>query len=90
MSKNIEAIPHFPEPIFFLEQSSFRRQLAERNAIVVFKEVISEVNQQFDLRFREGEAIRQLIYDRARFIDCLLHYAWHLFNWGDDMALLAV
>ncbi|MCV6623971.1 MAG: [protein-PII] uridylyltransferase [Cellvibrionaceae bacterium] len=87
---DIESIPYFEKPILFFEQGAFRKQLQKRNAIVVFKEAIAEVNEQFDLRFREGENIRRLIYDRATFIDCLLHYAWHLFQWSDGIALLAV
>ncbi|MBB6522331.1 [protein-PII] uridylyltransferase [Pseudoteredinibacter isoporae] len=87
---DIDAIPYFEKPILFFEQGAFRKQLQKRNAISVFKEAIAEVNEQFDLRFREGENIRHLIYDRATFIDCLLHYAWHLFSWSEGIALLAV
>lgn len=87
---NIDAIPYFEQPILFFEQNAFRKQLKKRNAIVVFKEAIAEVNQQFDLRFREGENIRRLIYDRATFTDCILHYAWHLFSWHEGISLLAV
>lgn len=77
------------QPIFF-NQARFRENLANKPPVVVFKDAIAGVNQQFDQRFLEGEDIRHLIHERAQFIDLILHYAWHHFDWGDDISLIAV
>lgn len=82
--------PYFERPLFFFDQSRFRRDLLEKKHIPTFKNALSAGNTQFDLRFREGEDIRNLIYERALFIDCLLHYAWHQFEWTRGISLLAV
>lgn len=76
-----KTVPYFERPLFFFDQSRFRRALTEQPAITVFKDAINAASAQFDLRFREGEDIRTLVYERALFIDCVLHYAWHRFNW---------
>lgn len=77
------------QPIFF-NQGRFRADLASKPPVVVFKDAIAGVNQQFDQRFKEGEDIRHLIHERAQFIDLILHYAWHHYDWGDDITLIAV
>jgi [protein-PII] uridylyltransferase len=84
--------PYFERPLFFFDQARFRRDLNEAGSrcIRVFKDAISAANTQFDVRFREGEEVRTLVYERALFIDCILHYAWYQFDWGDDISLLAV
>lgn len=79
-----KTVPYFQRPLFFFDQSRFRRALTEQPVITVFKDAIIAAAAQFDVRFREGEDIRSLIYDRALFIDCILHYAWHQFSWPDD------
>lgn len=82
--------PEFPcQPIFFRQQK-FRDDLSKRPGIAVFKDAINGVNQHFNQRFSEGEDIRFLVGERSTFIDLILHYAWHQFRWGDDIALLAV
>lgn len=85
--------PNWPEyacqPIFF-DQQRFRKDLASQSALSVFKNAISGVNTHFDRRFKEGEDIRILVSERATFIDLVLHYAWHQFNWGADVSLIAV
>ena len=86
----LSEIPYFTRPLFFFDQSRFRRALGEGNAITVFKDAISAANIQFDTRFKEGEDIHSLVYDRALFIDCILHYAWYQYRWDDQVALLAV
>jgi [protein-PII] uridylyltransferase len=85
-------IPYFEGPLSFFNQSRFRKSLesAEGRHIPVFKDAINAANVQLDRRFEEGEEIRNLIYDRALFIDCILHYCWHQFSWGDSVCLMAV
>lgn len=76
-------------PIFF-NQHRFRQDLAARPPIPVFKAAIAGVNTHFDRRFEEGEDIRFLISERATFVDLILHYAWHQFDWDEDICLIAV
>ncbi|MEZ5435782.1 MAG: hypothetical protein R3E67_04230 [Pseudomonadales bacterium] len=47
-------------------------------------------NTHFDNRFHEGEDVRALINERARFIDILLYFAWQYFAVGDVGSLIAV
>lgn len=82
--------PYFERPLFFFDQSRFRRALGEQPHITVFKDALSAGNIQFNRRFLEGEEIRTLVYERALFIDCILHYAWHTFNWPESISLEAV
>lgn len=83
-------IPYFPRPLFFFDQNRFRQALDTDNRIIVFKDAINAANIQFDRRFEEGEDIRTLIYERALFVDCILHYAWFQFSWDDALSLIAV
>ncbi len=91
-SVNLENLPYYELPLFFFDQNRFRKALSTENNITVFKDAIAATNGQFDQRFREGEDIRNLIYDRALFIDCVLHYAWHLTPWDctNQISLIAV
>ena len=84
--------PYYKLPLFFFDQNRFRTALQSGNRISVFKDAIAATNAQFDRRFREGEDIRNLVYDRALFIDCILHYAWHQLQWSEvnHISLIAV
>ena len=83
-------VPYFERPLFFFDQSRFRRALSEQPPITVFKDAVIASNMQFNRRFIEGEDIRTLVYERALFIDCMLHYAWFQFEWPDSVSLEAV
>lgn len=85
-------IPYFERPLFFFDQARFRNDLTEAGTrtIPIFKNAINAANVHFDARFDDGEVIGALIYERAIFIDCLLHYAWHQFTWTDQATLIAV
>ena len=86
----LASYPEFAcQPTSF-RQSLFRDHLVQRPRIPVFKDAIAGFNTNLEMRFREGEHIRDLIYERAAFIDLILHYAWHQFQWQDDIALVAV
>ncbi len=87
----IPILEETPVPIAF-NQMRFRAALARTNSIInVFKAAIEAINYQFDIRFKEGESIRNIIYERALLIDCLLHYAWHQFEWNhNEVSLIAV
>lgn len=82
--------PYFERPLLFFDQTRFRQALAEQPPITVFKDAIIAASAQFDARFREGEDIRTLIHERALFMDCLLHYAWHQHTWPEGISLEAV
>lgn len=87
---SINAVPYFERPLFFFDQSRFRRALGEQPIITVFKDAINAAGTQSNRRFIEGEDIRTLVYERALFVDCVLHYAWHQFIWPDNISLEAV
>lgn len=87
---SMEEVPYFERPLFFFDQSRFRRALAEKPIIGVFKDAINAAGTQANRRFIEGEDIRSLIYERALFIDCVLHYAWYQFRWPERISLEAV
>lgn len=87
---SISAVPYFERPLFFFDQSRFRRALGEQPIITVFKDAINAASTQANRRFIEGEDIRTLVYERALFIDCVLHYAWHQFGWPESISLEAV
>ncbi len=84
--------PHFERPLFFFDQARFRRDLTQAGTrtIPIFKNAINAASVHLDSRFDEGEEISALIYDRALFIDCILHYAWHQFSWTEHSSLIAV
>jgi [protein-PII] uridylyltransferase len=86
----MSSVPYFERPLFFFDQSRFRRALAENSIITVFKDAINAASTQSNRRFLEGEDIRALVYERALFVDCVLHYAWHQFAWPDGISLEAV
>ena len=83
-------LPYFERPLFFFDQSRFRKAFGQQPIITVFKDALNAGNVQFHRRFIEGEDIRTLIYERALFIDCILHYAWFQFEWPDSISLEAV
>ncbi len=85
-------IPYFERPLFFFDQARFRHDLAQAGTrtIPIFKNAINAANVHLDTRFDDNEEIGALIYERAIFIDCLLHYAWHQFTWTDQATLIAV
>lgn len=93
---SLSIMPYFERPLFFFDQSRFRATLAtqailgRKAVITVFKDVIFAANYQFDQRFLLGEDIRTLVYERALFIDCMLHYAWCQFEWPESISLEAV
>lgn len=82
--------PFFTRPQAFFNQDEFRQALASQAVIATFKQALLNANTQFDERFRRGEKIHELILERAVFIDCLLHYAWHQFTWPQTINLIAV
>ncbi len=85
-------IPYFERPLFFFNQHRFRCALEDpqNKTLSIFKDAVFGADTHLDVRFEEGEEISALIYDRALFTDCILHYAWHQFTWSDNASLIAV
>lgn len=77
------------QPLCF-KQERFRNDLAIKPPITVFKDAIEGVNTHLAQRFYQDEDIRYLVYERSAFIDLILHYVWHQYDWGQDIALVAV
>ncbi|BFM06172.1 [protein-PII] uridylyltransferase [Halioxenophilus aromaticivorans] len=83
--------PHFELPLVFFDQEKFRCNLASsKSPVSIFKDALAAASGYFDTRFLEGASIRSLVNDRALFIDCILHYAWHRHQWIDSCGLIAV
>jgi [protein-PII] uridylyltransferase len=82
--------PIYPYQPLCFNQRIFRRDLSEKPTLKVFKDAISGVNEHFFQRFSEGEDVRDLVLERSKFMDVILHYAWHPFGIGNDCALIAV
>ncbi len=86
----IKDCPEFAyQPICF-KQERFRQDLQTKPHIAVFKDAISGVNTHLSDRFHEDEDVRSMVYELSSFIDLILHYAWHIYDWDDDIALVAV
>lgn len=86
----VSHIPEYACQPLCLNQIRFRKDLAVKSTIEVFKDTIIGMNTHFNIRFAEGEDIRSLVESRASFIDVILHYAWFQHDWEDDICLLAV
>lgn len=78
------------KPLLFFDEARFRADLAARGALPVFRDALAAANAHFDNRFLEGERVDTLVVERAAFVDRILAYAWELFPWDEDVALLAV
>lgn len=77
-------------PLSF-NQIRFRETLAQSDDILpVFKTAMELIDGHLDTRFKEGENVRSLVYERAQLIDYILHYAWHQFSWSQEISLIAV
>lgn len=78
------------QPLFFFDEQRFKERLREGNQLTVFKDALIAANAHFDSRFLEGERVDTLVHERAAFIDRIICYAWDMFSWDENIALLAV
>ena len=76
-------------PIFF-DQKRFVTDLESQNPINVFRDALSAAKNHFDNRFLEGEDARALVNEASQFADVLLWYAWHQYDWDENVSLVAV
>lgn len=58
--------------------------------IPAYKEALQRIRTIFDERFKAGVPIQDIVRGRAAATDQILQTLWQRFNWGDDIALLAV
>ena len=75
------------------DPGQFQAELSlKASPITAFKKAISRAREVLDQRFLAGHDIRQLVRDRAWFVDQILQLAWQRFDWsqGAEIALLAV
>lgn len=84
--------PFYERPPLFFSQQQFRKHLFDgpENPIKIFKNALNGADIHLNDRFREGDEIASIIHERASFIDCILHYAWHRQEWSSDVAMIAV
>ncbi|MEO0443504.1 MAG: [protein-PII] uridylyltransferase, partial [Pseudomonadota bacterium] len=74
-----------------LNQTRFRSALARTDSITkVFKLTVDAIDYHLNVRFKRGEEVRKLVYERALLMDCMLHFAWRQFHWSEHMSLVAV
>ncbi len=84
-------IPSFKQAIIGFDEKKFRHALETSNSIITpFKDIQEAIDTHLNMRFREGENVRKLIHERALMVDCIIHYAWHQFEWEDSISLIAV
>lgn len=86
----IQDCPEFAYQPLCFKQAKFRQDLEDKPHISVFKDAISGVNAHLAERFNHDEDVRSLVYERSSFIDLILHYAWHRYEWDNDISLIAV
>ena len=88
---NRPIVPPFKQSTFGFDERKFGLALQQSESIITpFKDAQEAIDRHLDMRFHEGENIRQLINTRARMVDCLIHYAWHQFSWNEGISLIAV
>lgn len=88
---DVSAIPECPYQPLMFNQRHFREALSNSSSTIkVFKDAICGISSHIAAQFREGEDVRSLISDRAVFIDLILHYTWHMYQWEQDISLVAV
>lgn len=78
-------------PTDVFDPSAFRAQLDTKNAISACKSTIAAITEYLHQQFRTGAQARDLIRQRAAFMDVLLASLWDRQDWGSaQLALVAV
>ena len=60
------------------------------NMITLCKRYLSELQDELRRRFYADEPIQTLVKMRSEKLDILLRFLWSRYDWGDDIALIAV
>ncbi len=80
-----------PLPGELFDSTAFSAGLATGRPIPLFKAALEKANHYLDDAFRNGASVRDLVQQRAHFIDQLLGFAWRCQPWADDrIGLVAV
>ncbi|MBB3045920.1 [protein-PII] uridylyltransferase [Litorivivens lipolytica] len=61
-----------------------------KDRIALFREYLQKNREEMDQRFLAEDNISDIIHERASKVDDVLRAAWGLYEWGDDIALVAV
>ena len=78
------------KPLLFFDERRFLDDLNTQDPIEVFRNAIEAANAHLNGRFHEGEQTSTLLFERAAFIDLILHHVWTRFEWSKHISLLAV
>jgi len=81
--------PNNQAPIFF-DQKRFIEDLQSCDPLSVFRNALNAARKHFDNRFLEGEEAHALVNEAAQFADVILGFAWHQYQWDEDISLIAV
>ncbi len=80
-----------PLPAALFDVPTFTAQLVSGNTIQLCKSAIATSTQYLHQQFRAGAQARELIRQRAAFIDTLLGILWDRQDWGlAELAMVAV
>ena len=60
------------------------------NMISLCKRYLGELQDELRTRFYADEPIQKLVRMRSKKLDILLQFLWSRYDWGDDIALIAV
>jgi [protein-PII] uridylyltransferase len=78
-------------PTAMLDVSALKGCMEKSNPIQCCKEAIAKATEYQHAQFHQGAQAKELIRERALFIDTLLHLLWDRQGWAEvDMALVAV
>ncbi|WP_207061743.1 [protein-PII] uridylyltransferase [Motiliproteus sp. SC1-56] len=86
-------LSQYPADKGLFDAEAFDEVLTRSEAFLpLFKQALSQGQEELDRRFRAGADIRDLIYGRAWMLDQLLQRAWAQYAWpeGDAVSLVAV
>ena len=79
--------------LFFFDEERFKNSIDNKTiaeSTPIFKSALAAGDNHLKERFLQGEDIHKLVRDRSEFMDRILYYLWLQFDWGDDIALMAV
>ena len=74
-----------------LNTEALREAAAQSNTMIsLCKRYLGELQDELRARFYADEPIQTLVRMRSEKLDILLRFLWSRYDWGDDIALIAV
>ncbi|MBD2858251.1 [protein-PII] uridylyltransferase [Spongiibacter sp. KMU-158] len=74
-----------------LNAEQLHEAAAKANSVIpVYKDYLKSLKRELKARFDSNAPIEELVQLRCQHIDVLLKNIWQSFNWGDDIAMIAV